>query len=635
MTTQRVDPGSSRSHRTNKRFCRALLALAITTLFTAPGASAATASYDPLYATPTPSIITSEIDPTNGYYTILNTSLGAQRFYDNGYLGFHATLANVEAGYVWPGHETLANVTSFISNSPANATASQYDYHATAVGFVMVGQGPFPYYYYQLGVAPEAGLASVAIASDWVGSQGQFNVNSSTFVYGYNTVMSAPVTTTHQSLSGFSMMSTSRVDVINSSWGFDDPAAKSQVTQIIDSLTYAYHQTVCISAGNHEHPTDPTTVSGPAVAFNAIAVGALGGDLTDPKYNAVADFSNTGPNDFYNPVTRITTHGVRAAVSIAAPGTDLILPAYTGKTGTNSDGTLFDTSSFPPDDLNKLYFLGVSGTSFSSPIVAGGAALLADAGHVNFGGGPSVDGRVIKAVLLNSARKTPGWTNHTVLSDGVLTTTQGLDWSVGAGALDLNAAYDQYLTGTTNDVPLTGGTVRDHGWAFGHVAAGTPVDYILDTPLAEGAPFTATLTWFIPAYFNVNALPNADDNFSDADLHDLYFDQLDLQVWQVVDGALTTLIADSSSPYNNVDHLYFQIPRDGTYAIRVNWVGITYDLLGTSPKADDYALAWSVPEPVSATFLLLGLSLTCLRRQVRSQVRSPAKFVVPPLGGSW
>ena len=112
---------------------------------------------------------------------------------------------------------------------------------------------------------------------------------------------------------------------------------------------------------------------------------ASGTDQTTPKYNAVADFSNTGPNDFYNPVTKITTHGVRAAVAIAAPGTDLILPAYTGPTGTNSDGTLFDTSSrSPPTELNKLYFVGVSGTSFASPIVAGGAALLVDAGYANF-----------------------------------------------------------------------------------------------------------------------------------------------------------------------------------------------------------------------------------------------------------
>jgi len=562
-----------------------------------------------------PTIISSDVDPNIDFYTIINTTVGADRFYYAGYFGVNATLANVEAGYVWNGHETLGNVTSFISNSPVNATANQYDYHATAVGFCMVGQGPWPYYYFQLGIAPEAGLASVSIATGWNGTTGSFNINSSTFVYGYNTVMSAPVTTTHQMLSGFSLLASTRVDVVNSSWGFEDPNATDQYTHILDSLAFANHQTVCIAAGNHD-PGTTALVSGPAVAFNALAVGALGTDQTTPKYNSVADFSNTGPNDFYNPVTHLTTPGVRAAVSLCAPGTDLILPAYAGPTGTNADGSLFDTSLFPPDVLNQLYFGRIAGTSFASPIVAGGAGLLVDAGYSNFGGGVSVDGRVIKAVLLNSARKTPGWTNNTTLTNGVLTTSQGLDWNAGAGALDLNAAYDQYLSGTTNNVPLTGGTVHGLGWAFGHVAAGTPNNYLFDIPLHQGDKFTATLTWFIPEFFNTGATPDPlTDAFSDADLHSLYFDQLDLQVWRLDNGVFSTLIADSHSPYNNVDHLYFDIPQDGTYALRVNWLGITYDLYGTSPLADDYALAWNVPEPASLTLLALGATTLLIRRR--------------------
>jgi hypothetical protein len=566
-----------------------------------------------------PSVISSNVDPDTGFYTLVNMTIGAQRFYNAGYFGFNATLANVEAGYVWNGHETLGNVTSFISNSPVNATANQYDYHATAVGFVMVGQGPPPYYYSQLGVAPEAGLASVSIATEWLGTTGTFDVSPSTFVYGYNTVMSAPVTTTHLSLGGLSWTTSTRVDVVNSSWGFEDPARLAQMSQILDSLTYTNHQTVCVAAGNHDPADGPAKVSGPASAFNVIAVGALGDDISTPKYNTVATFSNTGPNDFYNPATGVITYGVRAAVSIAAPGTNLILPAYTGNTGTNSSGTLFDTSGFPADELNKLYFTGVEGTSFASPMVAAGAGLLCDAGHIQFGGGTAVDGRVIKAVLLNSARKTPGWTNNTVNVSGVLTTTQGLDWNVGAGALDLNAAYDQYLSGTTNNVAITGGTVHPLGWAFGHVATGTPNDYLFDTPLHAGDKMTATLTWFIPEFFNTAATADpASDLFSATDLHDLYFDQLGLQVWNVVDGQLTTLIADSHSPYNNVDHLYFDIPADGMYALRVSFLGTTYDLFGTSPLADDYGLAWSflpVPEPMTGSVVVAGMVFLLVRRR--------------------
>ena len=465
------------------------------------------------------------------------------------------------------------------------------------VGFTLVGLGPPVngyFFYYQLGMAPGAFLSSVAIATQWDGDGGQFEISSSTLVYGYKTVMHDGVD--RPILPGISI--NRPVDVVNSSWGYDDPTGSQQPTLILDALTAANHQTVCVAAGNHDSGT--AKVGGPASGFNTISVGALGSDTDVPPYQTLTDFSNTGPNDFFNPVTGVTIPNVRAAVSIVAPGSDLILPAYTGKTGGNANGTLFDTTGFPPDQLNQLYFQDAAGTSFASPIVAGGAALLVDAGYSNFGGGHAVDGRVIKAVLLNSADKTPGWTNNTHLVNGVLVTTQGLDFNTGAGALNLNKAYDQYLSGTAGD--SNGGTVHPLGWAFGHVAAGAPNKYFLDTPLHAGDTFTATLDWFINTYFNTSATADpATDNFSDADLHPTYFDQLDLQVWSVLNGNLATLIADSSSPYNNVDHLYFTIPADGDYALRISWIGTTYDLFGTSPRADDYGLAWSDITPCPRT----------------------------------
>lgn len=565
-------------------------------------------------APPSSDIISQHININTGYYSIIQQVTGAERFYLAGYFGNNAMVANVEAGHVWNGHEAtaFANIDNYVSNSPLNAIQLQYDYHATAVGFMMVGIGPpspSGYFYYQFGMAPGASLTSVAIATDF-GDNGSFDLTSSTFVYGYKTVMQTGVPL--EIIPGISIIKP--VDVVNSSWGYTDNDGSQQGTMILDALAFANHQTVVIAAGNHGSGT--AKVTGPASGFNAIAVGALGTDLTVPVYTQLAGFSNTGPNDFYNPATGITTPGVRAAVSISAPGTDLIAPAYVSSTGANSDGTLFDLTGIDPSLYNQLYFQGLEGTSFASPIVAGGASLLVDAGYVNFNTAHSIDGRVIKAVLLNSASKLPGWTNNTTLVSGVLKTSQGLDWQFGAGALDLNRAYDQYLSGTT-DAPLTGGTVHNNGWAFGHVVKNTPNDYILDTPLHQGDKLTATLTWFVNVFFNSNAVPNASDDFSNADLHATYFDQLNLQVWLMVGGVPTTLIAESTSPYNNVDHLYFTIPTDGSYALRVSWVASTYDIGGTSPQADDYGIAWSVvPVPEAGTLFVLALgSIGLLRRR--------------------
>ena len=587
---------------------------------------------DPVTTTTgSPMIVGSDIDPSNNYYYLINVMLGATRFYNNGYLGYNTQIANVEAGHVWNGQESLTNVTSYVNDpsiDPPPGGSVQYDFHATMVGFTLAGLGPpvplpgggYSYNYYQLGTAPFAYLTSTAIATSFsTTNPGEFDISSKTFVYGYNTVMQTGVDRTFTLAPGVTVTTHRPVDVVNSSWGFDDATAAQQPTMILDALTNLGHQTVCVAAGNHDNSLT-AMVGGPASGFNVIAVAALTSDKDNPPYQTQASFSNAGPNDFYNPATGQTIPGVRAAVSIAAPGTDLVLAAYIGKTGSNATGALFDPSAWPPALLSQLYFFGAAGTSFASPIVAGGAALVVDAGYQNFGTTAAIDGRTVKAVLLNSATKTPGWTNHPYLDgSGVLRTDQGLDWNVGAGALNLNKAYDQYLGGTTDVPGLGGGNVQPVGWDYGHVAKNAPNDYVITSPLQAKQTMTVTLDWFIPRYFNASATADpTTDNFAPADLHDTYFDQLTVQVWKTSGGHLLSMVAESTSPYNNTDQIYFQLPSDGTYAIRVGWVGSTYDLFGTSPMADDYGLAWYIdPLPEPGTLLLLGLGVPLLFRRRR------------------
>ncbi len=540
---------------------------------------------------------------------IINTLVGADTFYNAGYYGSRTLIANVEAGHVWNGHETLQNVNIYVNDPNIGWTTRQYDYHATAVGFTMVGLGPYDpnygYSYSQFGIAPGATLASVAIATYWdPNGSGSFETSTDSFTYGYKKAMSdgVPVEIFGPG-TGFTV--DIKAKVINSSWGFSgDPAGTSFEAKVIDALAYANGTIVCLAAGNSGDPA-----SGPAAGYNKISVGALDGPASGMKYNVLADFSCKGAGDYVNPDPngrgRPSATGVRPTVDIVAPGTSLYLAAYLGYTG--SDPLPGNASS----DANNLYFTSMSGTSFASPIVAGGAALIVDAGYAVFGTDQAVDGRVVKAVLLNSASKIPGWTNNTFLDgNGVRVTLQGLDYNSGAGALDLKSAYNQYLyaNGTHDVAGLGGGTVAKIGWDYGQVSAGTPNRYFINELIPKGQMLAATLDWFLNRQYDANTQTATD----------VSFDEIHLQLWKT-DGntSLLKLVGESVCPYNNVQHMFFEIPEDGYYALSVDWVGQNYDLAGNSPETDVYGLAWSVPEPATVVILAGGAMLTLLRHRRR------------------
>ena len=542
-----------------------------------------------LATSPVHAIVTSNVRPDTNDRVILNVHVGAGRFYNAGYFGGRTVIANIEAGHVWNGHETLGHVQTYFNDPSIEGPERQFDFHATMVGFVLNGLGPLVpdvgYYYYQFGMAPGATLASGAIATEWVNTEGQFQVSDESFVFAYRSAMDTGVPI--PLFPGVTI--TRQADVINSSWGYTDEPATEFYTAAIDALAYSSGKTVVLAAGNHI-AGDPAVV-GPASGYNSISVAALGTDLSTPAYSAQAYFSNSGPNDFSNPVTGELIRGVRVAVDMAAPGTDLVLSAYTGTTGQNTGG------EDPYDLADNLYAFGAGGTSFASPTVAGGAALVIDAGYDRFDGGEAVDGRVVKAVLLNSASKTPGWNNGTSTIEGIITTTQGLDNAVGTGALNLDRAFDQYLAGTANVPGLGGGSIKLIGWDYGIVGEDGPNIYPFEAPLSGGAMFTATLDWFLNRSLETDLLAASDIAYQD----------LDLQFWSMQDGALHELIAQSASLYNNVEHLYFSVPADGLYALVVRWQSEVFDVPGNTPEQEVYGVAWSVvPEPGGGLLLLAG-----------------------------
>ena len=121
------------------------------------------------------------------------------------------------------------------------------------------------------------------------------------------------------------------------------------------------------------YPTDHTTLTIPSTASRALSVGAY-----DALTFAYADFSGRGP----------LGEGAGAAFAkpdLAAPGVNITTTAVGGG------------------------YTQVSGTSFATPFVTGGAALLMEWGVIR-GNDPFLYGEKVKAYLRRGAKPLPGFT---------------------------------------------------------------------------------------------------------------------------------------------------------------------------------------------------------------------------------
>jgi hypothetical protein len=539
-------------------------------------------------------VITANPDPadyTNG--TSIASVIGADRFYAAGFNGSSAIVANVEAGHVWNGHETLTHLDTFINGTGA---IGAFDRHATWVGMVINGRPTATGGEYQRGLAYGATMESAAIATVWIGTPftRTFDFTVDAFADAYKAAT----------------IGANTADVTNSSWsdGSDPEGARwEDYSRAVDAIALVSGKTMVFSAGNRGPGNG--SVGAPASGFNVIAVGSLGSDVSVPMYGLVSSFSSRGPQPIYIPNIQAanffvngngtTIANARAAVDIVAPGENLVTALYGGTTGGNAGGT-----ELPGDNA----YSNVSGTSFAAPVVASAATLMADAARQTFGNTTkALDGRVMKANLLNSATKIEGWSNGQSSGiDGVIRTTQALDYAAGAGALNLNRGFDQLLSGTTDVAGTSGGAISKIGWDFGVVTDASPNDYSFSAPLEAGSTLTVTLDWFVDR--SIDLMTNATLEVS--------FDNLDLQVWSTNGNVLDALIAESITQYNEVEHLSFAVPATDQYLIRVLFAGEVWDLTGDVNQTT-YGLAWAntvVPEPTMAFVLLGGFAVRSRKR---------------------
>jgi hypothetical protein len=251
-------------------------------------------------------------------------------------------------------------------------------------------------------------------------------------------------------------------------------------------------------------------------------------------------------------------------------------------------------------------------SSFSAPVVAGTAALLVQKAkqdpHLSPAISPPGGNCVIKAILLNSARKLAFW------HKGALTKADDhevpLDYAQGAGVLDAAGAYEHLTAGQAGpgDVPVS-------GWDKNRLAGrggGREKIYRIKVSPDPNRFITATLVWnkhFADAY------PFKALGEMDADL------RLELWALETNDPQREHLLDYSDSRVDNVEHIYYQAdPNYTDYEIVVSLSNS--DDPNNMDKDELYALAWNLAKAgpqesilwydLNADGVVNGLDLTVL-----------------------
>ena len=354
--------------------------------------------------------------------------------------------------------------------------------------------------------------------------------------------------------------------------------------------------TIVFAAGNAGSGTQ--TVGSPGTAKNVITVGAaenvhshaitnggasaIGDDgCTTPdseanNANDIASFSSRGPcsdlrkkPEIVAPGTHITG-GVAQQTRGTTNGNDLACFEGTGVCGLPGGGTVGSKFNFFPTNSAQQFWTTSSGTSHSTPAVAGGCALIRQY-FINLGlNAPSP--AMVKAYLMNAARYMTG----TSANDTLWSNNQGM------GGMNLGLAFD----GTprilrdqlTNDLFTATGQSRQY------------VGTISDT----GKPFRVTLSWTdAPGPTSGNAYKN----------------NLDLTITlggltykgNVFSGAYSTN-GGSADVRNNAESVFLRAGQTGVVVVTVTAANINSDGVpnyGTALDQDFALVVYNVTEGAS------------------------------------
>jgi len=247
--------------------------------------------------------------------------------------------------------------------------------------------------------------------------------------------------------------------------------------------------------------------------------------------------------------------------------------------GNSSFGPTIDNGRCKPD-LVAVAPTNTEDTSYSTPYVAGSAAVLIQAGSRGDGGpntNAATDLRALRAFLLNGAVKPTDWTNGT---------SAPLDARYGAGMLNLFNSWEQMKGGQhvfiesssiTSGAPHPPGAITNNepvpvGWDYNSISTSSFQDtvnhYYFNLP--GGIPFTltATLEW------------NKQTNQTTINHLDLF----------LYNTANSNLVTCSTSQVDNVQHIFLPVLPAGRYDLQV----LKQGSLNQVSAAETYALAFEM-----------------------------------------
>lgn len=406
--------------------------------------------------------------------------------------------------------------------------------------------------------------------------------------------------------------------VSGNSWGADTAGGYDADAQNYDRLVRDAQPSgsAVATAGNQQMTfvfaagnagSGAQTVGSPGTAKNVITVGAAenvhshattnGGNnasgndgCTTPdseanSANDVATFSSRGPcadsrkkPDLMAPGTHVTGGVGQNVKTMAGNGTSVTCFDGTGVCGLPGGGTVGSTNNFFP--LGQKWYSTSSGTSHSTPAVAGGAALVYQWFLNTFTNAPTP--AMVKAFLMNAAR----YMNGTGANDALYSNNQGM------GMMNLGTAFD----GTprllrdqlTNDLFTASGQSRT----------------FTGTVVSNNMPVRITLAWTdAPGSTSGNAYKN----------------NLDLTV--VINGTTyrgnvfsggSSTSGGSADVRNNVESVFLPAGTTGTVSITIGATSINSDGVpnyGTALDQDFALVAYNIQEAQAPAIAGAGATL--------------------------